>query len=45
MPMKNILISFLILIPVLLTAQECKIDLKSLAQPDNNLTQLNKVSN
>ncbi len=32
----------MILISGVLPAQECKIDLHSLAQPDNNMTQLNK---
>jgi hypothetical protein len=40
--MKNICISVMILISGMLTAQECKIDMHSLAQPDNNMTQFNK---
>lgn len=32
----------MILISGVITAQECKIDLRSLAQPDNNMIQLNK---
>ncbi len=40
--MKNIFISVLILISGVITAQECKIDLHSLAQPDFNMIQLNK---
>jgi hypothetical protein len=40
--MKNLLIYLMILISGLLTAQECKIDLHSLAQPDINMSQLNK---
>jgi hypothetical protein len=40
--MKSIFISVMILISGMLTAQNCKIDLNSLAQPDNNMTQLNK---
>lgn len=40
--MKNIFISLMLLISGMLPAQECKIDLHSLAQPDNNMTQLNK---
>jgi hypothetical protein len=40
--MKNIIISVLILINGIITAQDCKIDLQSLAQPDVNMTQLNK---
>ena len=40
--MKNILFSIIILISGLITAQECKIDLHSLAQPDINMNQLNK---
>lgn len=40
--MKNICIQLMILISGLLPAQNCKIDLHSLAQPDNNMTQLNK---
>ncbi len=40
--MKKILFSIMILISVEITAQECKIDLHSLAQPDINMTQLNK---
>lgn len=40
--MKNTFISVLILISGTLTAQECKIDLHLLAQPDVNMIQLNK---
>jgi hypothetical protein len=40
--MKIIFTSILILISGLLWAQECKIDLHSLAQPDNSMIQLNK---
>ena len=40
--MKNIFISIMILISGTITAQECKIDLHSLAQPDVNMIQLNK---
>ena len=40
--MKNIFISIMILISGVLPAQECKIDLHSLAQPDNNMIQFNK---
>jgi hypothetical protein len=40
--MKSIFISVMILISGVITAQECKIDLLSLAQPDNNMTQYNK---
>ena len=40
--MKNIFISIMILISGAITAQECKIDLHSLAQPDINMIQLNK---
>jgi hypothetical protein len=40
--MKNILISVMSLICGLLSAQECKIDLYSLAQPDNNMVRFNK---
>ncbi len=40
--MKNIFISSMILISVATTAQKCKIDLHSLAQPDITLSQLNK---
>ena len=40
--MKNIFISIMILISGVITAQECKIDLHSLAQPDINMIQLNK---
>ena len=40
--MKNIFISIMILISGVIAAQECKIDLRSLAQPDINMTQLNK---
>jgi hypothetical protein len=40
--MKNIFFSIIILISVEITAQECKIDLHSLAQPDINMIQLNK---
>jgi hypothetical protein len=40
--MKNIFISVLILISGAICAQECKIDLHSLAQPDINMTQLNR---
>ena len=39
--MKNILFSVMILISGVITAQECKIDLHSLAQPDVNMIQLN----
>ena len=34
--MKNIIISIMILISGVITAQKCKIDLHSLAQPDIN---------
>ena len=40
--MKNKFISILILISGVIAAQECKIDLHSLAQPDINMIQLNK---
>jgi hypothetical protein len=40
--MKNIIISIMILYSGMTTAQECKIDLHSLAQPDINMIQLNK---
>jgi hypothetical protein len=40
--MKNTFISIMILISGVITAQECKIDLHSLAQPDINMIQLNK---
>ena len=40
--MKNKFISILILISGVIAAQECKIDLHSLAQPDFNMIQLNK---
>jgi len=40
--MKNVFISIMILISGVITAQECKIDLHSLAQPDFNMIQLNK---
>ena len=40
--MRNIFISIMILISGVITAQECKIDLHSLAQPDFNMIQLNK---
>jgi len=40
--MKNTFISMIILISGVLTAQECRIDLHSLAQPDINMIQLNK---
>jgi len=40
--MKNSLISLMILISGVLAAQDCKIDLHSLAQPDINMIQLNK---
>jgi len=40
--MKKTFISVLILISGAIAAQECKIDLHSLSQPDNNMIQLNK---
>jgi len=40
--MKNVFISVLILFSGTITAQECKIDLRSLSQPDVNMMQLNK---
>jgi hypothetical protein len=40
--MKSVFISILILISGLITAQECKIDLHSLAHPDINMIHLNK---
>lgn len=40
--MNNLFLSFMILISGVLTAQECKIDLHSLAQPDITMSQLNK---
>lgn len=40
--MKEIFISVMILISGAISAQECKIDLHSLAQPDLNMNQLNK---
>jgi len=40
--MRNVFISIMILISGVITAQECKIDLHSLAQPDINMIQLNK---
>ncbi len=40
--MKNIFISLMILFSGVIAAQECKIDLHSLAQPDVNMIQLNK---
>lgn len=40
--MKRILLSTMILVSVAVTAQKCKIDLHSLAQPDLNMNQLNK---
>jgi len=40
--MRNKFISILILISGVIAAQECKIDLHSLAQPDINMIQLNK---
>lgn len=40
--MKNVIISLMILISGVSTAQECKINLNSLAQPDVNMLQLNK---
>jgi hypothetical protein len=40
--MKNIFFSVMILISGTITAQECKIDLHSLAQPDIYMNQLNK---
>jgi hypothetical protein len=40
--MKKIFISVMIFISGVITAQECKIDLHSLAQPDINMIQLNK---
>jgi len=40
--MKNIFIPVMILISGAITAQECKIDLHSLPQPDVNMIQLNK---
>jgi len=40
--MKNLFIYLLILISGVITAQDCKIDLHSLAQPDINMIQLNK---
>jgi hypothetical protein len=40
--MKNIIISIMILFSGVITSQECKIDLHSLAQPDVNMIQLNK---
>jgi len=40
--MKNTIISIMILFSGVITAQECKIDLHSLAQPDINMSQLNK---
>ena len=40
--MKSVFISIMILISGVITAQECKIDLHSLAQPDVNMIQLNK---
>jgi len=40
--MKNIFISLMILFSGVITAQECKIDLHSLGQPDVNMLQLNK---
>ncbi|MBK6281695.1 MAG: hypothetical protein IPF54_02620 [Draconibacterium sp.] len=39
--MKNFFFSLIILISGVLTAQECKIDLHSLAQPDVNMIRLN----
>jgi len=40
--MKNIFISLMILISGVVSAQECRNDLNSIAQPDNNMTQINK---
>lgn len=40
--MKNLIIAFMILISGVLSAQECKIDLHSLAQPDITMSQFNK---
>jgi hypothetical protein len=40
--MKHIFISVMILICGVLSAQECKIDLHSLAQPDNKMIRFNK---
>ena len=40
--MRNIFFSIMILISGEITAQECRIDLHSLAQPDFNMVQLNK---
>ena len=40
--MKNMLLSIMALISGVIAAQDCKIDLYSLAQPDMNMTQLNK---
>jgi hypothetical protein len=40
--MKNIFILLLILFTEVIIAQDCKVDLHILAQPDNNMTRLNK---
>jgi len=40
--MNNIFITIMVLISGVIAAQECKIDLHSLAQPDINMIQLNK---
>jgi len=40
--MKNAFISLMILISGVISAQECKIDLSILPQPDNNMIRLNK---
>ncbi|MBK6963037.1 MAG: hypothetical protein IPH20_03655 [Bacteroidales bacterium] len=40
--MKNLVLSIMILISGVITAQECHVDLYALAQPDINMKQLNK---
>jgi F420-0:gamma-glutamyl ligase len=40
--MKYLFISVMIIISGVISAQECKIDLHSLAQPDNKMIQFNK---